>query len=67
MAALLCTKSEGKTKTLRNCGINPKTRLILSWLIYIYIYIYNLVLKEIHEYVILPYDALCCGSEFKML
>ena len=60
MAALLCTESEGKTKMLRNCGINPKPRLILSWLIY------NLVLKEIHKYFILPYDALYCGSEFKI-
>ena len=35
MAALLCTESESKTKMLRNCGINPKPRLILSWLKYI--------------------------------
>ena len=35
MAALLCTKSESNTKTLRNCGINPKPWLILSQLKYI--------------------------------
>ena len=38
MAALLCTESKGKTKTLRNCGINLKPWLILS-LAYIY-YLY---------------------------
>ena len=61
MAALLCTKSESMTKTLRNYGINPKPWLILSLA-----YIYYLVPKEIHEYAILSCDAHYCGSEFKM-
>ena len=61
MAALLCTESESKTKTLRNCGINPKPWLILSLA-----YMYYLVPKEIHEYAILSYDARYCGNEFKM-
>ena len=61
MVVLLCTKSESKTKTLRNCGINPKPWLILSLA-----YMYYLVPKEIHEYAILSYDARYCGNEFKM-